>query len=455
MPSRLRSLRTRLLAGHGALFAALLLGAFLLLDVLLRQAVVRQVDGRLLGEAARILDLAARRKPRILQEEFERLTRLAGTDEVLFRLADSNGVPLAGSGPGSWMSAIPAVPPRGTTSRTTVRCEGTRIRWMSAADAAGRTAHVARSLAGADRLVLHARITLLGGLIVSLASGLGLAGSIAGQALDRVDRVRRTAIDIASGDLSRRVVPEVPDDEIAALGRAFNSMLDRIEILVRELKAVTDDIAHELRTPITRIRCAMEEHLAGRAPVDWPASAAMAVEECDRLARMIDVMLRIARLEAGKGMAEKAPVGIASLLQDAAEVYLTVAEDRNVRLEVAAPPEDVRVMGDRSCLQRAVANLIDNAVKFTPSGGTVRVAGRAVEGAAEVEVADTGPGIAADDLPRVFERFFRAGSRPGTEGAGLGLCLVRAIAEAHGGTVSVRSTPGAGAVFTIRMALSP
>ena len=450
MTSPFQSLQTRLLAGHGAVYAAVLLAAFVGLDLLLRQAAMRQVDLRSTAEAGRILDLAARRKPRILQEEFDRLARLAGSDDALYRLSDTGGVAVAAAGPEVWTSSCPPPPLPGSRRLETVTVGGDRIRWTCAADAAGRAVWIARSLREGDALVLHARWILLGGLLASLVAGLAMAGRIAGRALARVEAVRSAAMAIASGDLSRRVPGGAAEDEIAALVRAFNGMLDRIGTLMSELRAVTDDIAHELRTPITRIRCAMEEQLAAHPAADWREAAAVAIGDCDRLSHAIDVMLRIARLEAGRGMPEPQPVAIDFLVRDAVAMFETVAEDRGIRLN-ADPSPGLLVTGDRSGLQRALANLVDNALKYTPAGGSVRVMACCIGDRAVIEVADTGVGIAAEDQPWIFDRFHRVGDRSEAGGVGLGLCLVRAIVSAHSGTVSVESAPGRGSTFTIHL----
>ena len=449
----LRSLRVRLLASHGGLYAVFLLAAFGLLDLTLRRAVVARVDRQAAADAGRILDLAARRKARILQAEFDRTARTAGGDAAFYRLSGPDGAELAASGPPAWHENLPERPPPGTVLRATTAVGGIRVRWTCISDAAGTTVYVGRSLSDVDRLVQRARVALLGGLGVSLAAGLMLAGRIVGRALERVESVRRAAADIASGDLACRALPTGPGDEIDALARTFNRMLDRIDTLMRELRAVTDDIAHELRTPITRIRGEMEAILTESGGEPARAAAAAVVEDCDGLSRTIDVMLRIARLESGREPAEQVSVDIPAWIRAAAEAYEPVAQDLGIRLEVFLPPPGTRTMGDRSGLQRALANLLDNALKYTASGGRIQLKGHVEGGWVTLAVADTGVGIAAADIPRIFDRFFRAaGTAPGTAGAGLGLCLARAIVHAHGGSLTVDSTPGAGSVFTIRLA---
>jgi signal transduction histidine kinase len=237
-------------------------------------------------------------------------------------------------------------------------------------------------------------------------------------------------------------------EEIDQLAATFNLMLDRIQGLVADIREMTDNIAHDLKSPITRIRGQAELALTTGGPLEELAGTA--IEESDRLLTMIDAMLFISRTEAGVTRPELKPLDLAALVRDAGELFRSLAEDKRILLAWSAP-DRLPFMADTPLVQRMLANLIDNAIKYTPAGGEVAVALESdAEGAAVVRVRDTGPGIPDGDLPHVFERFYRGDPSRSQPGAGLGLSLARAVARAHGGDITVASSP-AGSTFTVRI----
>ncbi len=261
----------------------------------------------------------------------------------------------------------------------------------------------------------------------------------------RLRPIYRTAAAIGSGDLSRRVPLSDREDEFDKLGATMNAMLDRIAQLMEGVRGVSDAIAHDLRTPIARARNKLEESLISARDEDaLRAALEQGIADLDGIARIFQAVLRIAEVEAGARRAAFATVDIAPVLQDVAELYSASAEVRDQHLEadIAAP---LLLVGDRDLLGQAVVNLLDNALKFTPEGGVVRLAARRDEQAIEVSVADSGPGMPDADRRRAGERFFRADAARSTPGSGLGLSLVRAVAALHGGQVALsETTPGAG-----------
>jgi signal transduction histidine kinase len=255
-----------------------------------------------------------------------------------------------------------------------------------------------------------------------------------------------TAAAIAGGDLGQRVRLTGLGDEFDRLGATMNAMLDRIGRLMAGVKGVSDAVAHDLRTPIARARAKLEDALRSTPEPGTPDGRALraAVEagiaDLDAITRVFQALLRIAEAEAGARRAAFAPLDLVPLLADLAEFYGAAAEARGQRLQTALP-DSVRLTGDRDLLLQAVANLLDNAVKFGPAGGTVRLSARTLDEpgpagaplAAEVTVSDEGPGLAPADRARAGERFFRADSSRGTPGSGLGLSLVLAVAHLHQG----------------------
>jgi len=260
---------------------------------------------------------------------------------------------------------------------------------------------------------------------------------------NRLRPIHRTAAAIGAGDLSRRVPLSDHDDEFDKLGSTMNAMLDRIAQLMEGVRGVSDAIAHDLRTPIARARAKLEESLASAADEEaLRAALEQGIADLDGIARIFKAVLRIAEVEAGARRAAFATLDLAPVLHDVAELYSASAEVREQSLltEIEGP---LPLVGDRDLLGQAVVNLLDNALKFTPEGGTVRLSARIEHGEIALIVADDGPGMPEADRLRAGERFFRADAARSTPGSGLGLSLVRAVAMLHGGHIALSEThPG-------------
>jgi hypothetical protein len=263
----------------------------------------------------------------------------------------------------------------------------------------------------------------------------------------------RTAEVIGAGDLTPRVPLSERDDEFDKLGKTMNAMLDRIAQLMEGVRGVSDAIAHDLRTPIARARAKLEEALVSADDAEQlRAAIEQGIADLDGIARIFQAVLRIAEVEAGSRRAAFAATDLAPMLTDLAELYGAAAEAHEQHLEVRLPAR-LPLVGDRDLLGQAVTNLLDNALKFTPEGGTVTLSARAEAGLLEIAVADDGPGMPASDRERAGERFFRADAARSTPGSGLGLSLVRAVAALHGGDVVLGETHPAAARPGLRVAL--
>ena len=268
-----------------------------------------------------------------------------------------------------------------------------------------------------------------------------------------------TADAIAAGDLTRRVQPAEPRTEVGRLGLSLNTMLGRIEEAFAERAATEEklrrflaDASHELRTPLTSIRGYSEVFdRAKDDPEDLELAMRRIEEESKRMGVMVEELLVLARLGEGREP-ERLPVDLARVVADAVSDARAAAPARDIALE---SPETVDVLGDDHQLRQVVANLLNNALRHTPEEARIRVALRAGDGRAELAVADDGPGLAADVAAKVFEPFYRADASRAREtgGAGLGLAIVAAIVEAHGGGVRLDTAPGAGATFTVTLPL--
>ncbi len=272
---------------------------------------------------------------------------------------------------------------------------------------------------------------------------------MAKRALMGVEEVTQTALRISKGDFNTRVPVKNRGDEIERLATTFNDMLDHIKTLIKEMREITDNIAHDMRSPLTKIRCAAELELTGGTTIDnYKTMAANTIEECDRLLEMINTMLDIAEAESGAAQLALEEVDISNLIRDACDLFQPVAENNKISL-ISKVPDSYVLHSDFRKLQRIIANLLDNALKYTQTGGTVTVSLEANTQQITVSVTDTGTGISADDLPRIFERFYRCGQSRSQEGNGLGLSLVRAFAHSLGGDVKAASCPCKGSTFTV------
>lgn len=273
-------------------------------------------------------------------------------------------------------------------------------------------------------------------------------GFMASRALRPVRHLVGTLRAIATtGDVRERAALPAASGEFADLFRLFNAMLDRIEALVGRLGETLDDVAHDLRTPLTAVRGTAELALSrDRDRGAYRAALARIVEAAQAAQDTLDTVMDAAEAQAGTLALDRAPVRLDTLARDVADLYGLVADETGVVLTVEAPAP-VTVSADLRRLRRALANLVDNAVTYTPPGGRVVVR----VSAGRVEVVDTGVGIAADELPLVWDRLYRAAGTRHERGLGLGLGLARAIAEAHGGTLTATSAPGAGSTFTLNL----
>jgi two-component system OmpR family sensor kinase len=270
-----------------------------------------------------------------------------------------------------------------------------------------------------------------------------LAWLVAGRVLAPLRQLRDTARSIGDEDLTRRI--EVSgNDEIAELGRAFNAMLDRLERAFAVQRQLVSDAGHELRTPITIIRGHLE--LLGDDPDERRETIALVTDELDRMARFVDDLLTLARAERSDFL-HPGDVDLDVLTEELLAKAQALAPERRWELDRVATG---RLRGDRQRLTQAVMNLTRNAVEHTAAGDAIGIGSALADGEARIWVRDRGPGVAPDDRERIFERFARAGGgRRRSDGAGLGLAIVRAIAEAHGGRVELDSRPGVGATFTV------
>ncbi|MCK5662246.1 MAG: GHKL domain-containing protein [Thiotrichaceae bacterium] len=269
------------------------------------------------------------------------------------------------------------------------------------------------------------------------------------KALAGVKTITKTAQNITGSNLEARVITKSDKNELGQLVITFNSMLDRIEKLVKNIKEMSDNIAHDMKSPITRIRGFAELALVHDENLEnYRSMASNTIEESDRLLDMINTMLVISRAEAGESDFEFKTTDLSFMIKNACELFAPLAEDKDIRLNLDIQ-DNVYVFADIKMLQRVFSNLLDNAIKYTDDEGQVSVALSTTNGKVIIKVEDTGIGIDPAFFEKIFERFYRADRSRTTLGTGLGLSLARAIVRQHKGDISVRSKKNQGSAFKI------
>jgi heavy metal sensor kinase len=292
-------------------------------------------------------------------------------------------------------------------------------------------------------------LTAVGGLILLV----GLAGGwwFVGRALRPVSEISATAVKISAGELSQRINTAETESELGQLAAVLNSTFARLETAFAQQKQFAADAAHELRTPVSVILTQTQTALNRERDAE---SYKQTVEACQRAAqrmrRLIESLLELARFDAGQEVLKRIDFDFGKTVSDSVELVQTLAEEKSVKIISEVSP--LEISGDSERLAQVVTNLLTNAIQYNRPAGEVCVELRSENGLAVLKISDTGQGIAPEDLPRVFERFYRADqSRTGAGNAGLGLSICKAIVEAHGGTIEVASEPNVGTTFTARL----
>ena len=315
----------------------------------------------------------------------------------------------------------------------------------------GTVLQVGKTSESRDQLLSNFRRVLLLGAAAAVAigiiGGLFLTRSTLKPLRDLRDAVQRI---LRTGQTDDRVPVYGSGDAVDELSGLFNAMLTRITTLIHGMRDALDHVAHDLRTPMTRLRVTAESALATNDPARHREALSDCLEESDRVLSMLTTLMDISEAETGTMKLNRQPVDLAKLAAEVTAVYEDTAEDAGVTLHTSVP-EQLVVTADRDRLRQALANLVDNAIKYTPPGGRVEVAAGRHDSGVSISVRDTGAGIPEHEIPRIWDRLYRGDQSRTTRGLGLGLSLVRASVEAQGGTVAVESTPGHGSTFTISL----
>jgi two-component system, OmpR family, sensor kinase len=317
---------------------------------------------------------------------------------------------------------------------------------------------IAGSLDDANAALRTARYLFLA-MAVGILGAVVLTGSILVRGILRpIDRLVAQARVIEGSALGQRLQHPGSGDEIARLVETLNEMLGRIEQVFEAQRRFTADASHELRSPLSRLRAELEVTLRRpRERLEYEEALRSCLAEVERLSRLTEELLTLARLEAGEPHeAPLEPVRLAPILDEAVARLEPEARRREVKM-LMDPPADLSVKVAAAAATLVVANVLDNAVKFSPPGGWVRIQVTSEGSAAVVAVSDSGPGVPEEEMPRLFERFYRGSAARSTEipGVGLGLAICRLLVDAQGGGISVASAPGGGATVRVRLPLAP
>ena len=369
-----------------------------------------------------------------------------------YLLTDAQGRKLGGS-LGTWPSQLPPAAESWATLSLTLPADEpgldedgpqVRVRVAAVTLKGGYRLLIGQSLNETDELREMLFSLTLGAVVFTLLVGAGGGALMGRSVVRRLQQVTRAADRIMAGDLAQRIPVEGGRDEYDALAAKLNAMLERIEELMKRTREVTENVAHDLRSPLGRLRSRLE-NLSRGAGGGERESLQKAIEETDRIVAILNGILSIAEIGA-RPRSSWESLDVTAVCRDVAELYDAVAEEKRIAFG-AELAENVKVAGNRQLLAQAVSNLLDNAIKYTPSGGRVSLR---LSPQAEITVADSGPGIPAEMRGKVLERFVRLDTSRSQPGNGLGLSLVAAVAEHHGATLVLEDN-GPGLKATLRL----
>jgi heavy metal sensor kinase len=459
-----RSLRFRLIMWH----AGLLTGVFLLCGVAMYQVLRHYLEQSLAQSLLRrtqqitvslLADVEKTGEPFVVDEIKARYA--PENYERFIRLSRRDGTAIYASGRAATFdpAGLPAADGHDAT-RIALLPDGNRL--LIVADTyrtpSGRE-YVIESggpMQPIDTVLAHLFFMLLLGVPVVVLAAVGGGSILVGQALAPVVQIARSAEQITLHNLDGQLPLAPTGDELEQLSLALNRMIARLREAFEQNRRFLADASHELRTPLTALRGELENAVEQARPLpELRDKVGSALEEVDRLAKIVQTLFAISRLDAGEAQQEWRGFDLARVAADTAGQMSLLAEDKGISVNCNVEQE-AGVEGDRARIKQVVVNLLDNAIKYTPSGGSIQLNVRARGGKAILEVVDTGIGIPAGALPHVFERFFRVDKARSRDvgGAGLGLAIVKSICTAHGGQVEVESAEGRGSRFTVKLPLA-
>jgi len=449
-------------------FAILTLGALLLLTVtyVTLSAYLHHQD-REASRAALAMYAAEYRRGGIeaVQGKVVDQERQPNTRPLFVQVVGSAGNDLLVHSPAQWDETFDLAP----LAATALNARPNALVWVSLPEAGdeedgevlevavaalsdGARLFVGQNSEGRQDLLEQVRNTLAIAFVLVVVVGFGIGAALSLRALRPLQNflVLLRAL-VATGQLNARAPVTGKGDELDKLGLLFNTLLDRIQMLILGMRNTLDNVAHDLRTPMTRLRGAAEMALQGDAPpAQLREALAGCVEESERILSMLNTLMDISEAETGAMKLSTGPVKVRELVRQVIELYGDVAAEKEIAMTATVSPE-LMLTADRNRMLQVLANLLDNAIKYTPRGGQVEIAGEMIQGQVRLTVTDTGVGIPKEDLPKIWERLFRGDQSRSQHGLGLGLSLVAAIVSAHRGAVEAANVGAHGARFTVSL----
>ncbi|MFH0727182.1 MAG: HAMP domain-containing sensor histidine kinase [Pseudomonadota bacterium] len=454
------TLAFRLTLWYTGIFSISSLAAFLAFFLLIRSVINEQRDDELLKDLKEFSIMLSTGGVNKIKQAVAWEAGSEGVENVFLRVFSADGEELAGTDMSAWEWVY-------EESRSLAQLKaGSATHVFETLNAPGQS-HQVRVICGyignglmlqfgesleedEDFLRIYKNVFTPLMMIVTLMAAL-TGWMMAKSALAGVEEITHTALEISKGAFDRRVTIKDRGLEIEQLATTFNFMLDRINTLFKEMKETNNNIAHDLRSPLARMRGAAEMALTTVTTMEeYQAIAAGMVEDCDRLMGMINTMLDIAEAESGIVDLKLSEVDIARVIKNACDLFMPVAENNSVKI-MTDLADGCFINADPRMLQRMVGNLLDNALKYTPPQGTVTISAAVENGQVILRISDTGIGISEKDLPRIFDKFYRCDASRTLHGSGLGLSLVKAIVTTHGGQIVASSHSGGGSIFAVTL----
>jgi len=320
----------------------------------------------------------------------------------------------------------------------------------------GYLLEVGKNLEDRKEILEHFRNTLAGIMIPMILISLAGGAFLAFRALRPIrDLIHTTQSIVNTGKMDARVPIGKTGDELDELTGLFNRMLERIEGLIKGMREALDNVAHDLRTPMTRLRGIAETTLqSDQGRQHYEEALANCLEESEQVLTLLNTLMDISEAETGTMKLSLTPVNISDLIEDTVGLYEYVAEDKSIIISVNCA-KNIAMTADRNRMRQVLANLVDDAIKYTPSGGSIAIDAYHEQDQTVILVKDTGVGIPPEEIPKIWDRLYRGDKSRSQPGLGLGLSLVKAVVQAHKGRIEVRSVPGTGSVFTLYFPTSP
>ena len=451
------SIRKQLSAWYFLIVAVALIGFAVFASTVMRQSIYSTVDEQLEDRARALQVVIANSGPSGAADELQKHAELqSGTQ--LFQVSDSSGHFVYRSRVMEHLG-VPADKPDQQFKNAEYDDLPLRL-WTTTASAGGRVyvVQVAEPMDDFMEAVDRFRTAMFFGIPLLLLAAIASGYWMSFRAMQPVERITRAAEAITPQDLSQRVTVPQTNDELQRLAETLNGMLQRIESAVVRITQFTADASHELRTPIALIRTRAEVTLDNPRSNDQYRSAIQEIlAESERTSSLIENLMLLARSDTGSEVLRFEQTDLNEMVREVSKQGQTLAEAKHLGWKVVTPDTPTCVHGDNQSLCRLLLILIDNAVKYTAPGGSIALTVRSNGKSAEIEIKDTGIGMPEDDLPHIFERFYRVDKARSRDlgGTGLGLSIGRWIAQAHGGEILVKSGLGVGSIFLVRLPLEP